>query len=294
MIARAEPLPPGLFDVDAFCRQLDSECSIACCKPAISVATEYLHACFLDGTEAGELLTLRAQFMDALLGALWDKQQWQHSDLALVAVGGYGRGELHPASDVDVQILLKDDEEHHNDALEKFITFLWDIGLAIGHSVRTLDECIAEATADITVATNLQEGRLLFGPEELFNKQRKLCAPDKIWPSKDFFQAKLNEQITRHQKYDDTAYNLEPNIKESRGGLRDIQMIGWVAKRHFNANSLRDLVKENFLLDDELNTLLEGQHLLWRIRCSLHYLAGRREDRLLFDYQRDLAEEFGF
>ncbi len=216
-------------------------------------------------------------------------------EIALVAVGGYGRGELHPKSDIDLMILLKEEENQKTkDLLEKFLMLLWDIRLEIGHSVRTIAECVEESTKDITVATNIMEARLLAGSENLFTGMKEETSADHIWDSKSFFQTKLEEQIQRSGKFNDTAYNLEPNIKESRGGLRDIQMIGWVAKRHFNANSLYDLVKQGFLLEDELNTLLEGQHLLWRIRCSLHYLAGRREDRLLFDYQRDLAEEFGF
>ncbi|NOR41812.1 MAG: [protein-PII] uridylyltransferase [Gammaproteobacteria bacterium] len=216
-------------------------------------------------------------------------------EISLIAVGGYGRGELHPKSDIDLMILLKEEENQNTkDLLEKLLTLLWDIRLEIGHSVRTVDECIEESTKDITVATNIMESRLLAGSEKLFSTMKEKTNADHIWDSKSFFQAKLDEQIQRNGKYNDTAYNLEPNIKESHGGLRDIQMIGWVAKRHFNANSLHDLVKEDFLLEDELSTLLEGQHLLWHIRCSLHYLAGRREDRLLFDYQRDLAIEFGF
>ena len=216
-------------------------------------------------------------------------------EIALIAVGGYGRGELHPKSDIDLMILLKEEENQNTKyLLEKLLTLLWDIRLEIGHSVRTIDECIEESTKDITVATNIMESRLLAGSEELFVSMKEKTNAEHIWDSKSFFQAKLDEQIQRNGKYNDTAYNLEPNIKESHGGLRDIQMIGWVAKRHFNADSLHDLVKEDFLLEDELNTLLEGQHLLWHIRCSLHYLAGRREDRLLFDYQRDLAIEFGF
>jgi [protein-PII] uridylyltransferase len=138
------------------------------------------------------------------------------------------------------------------------------------------------------------ESRLLSGDKELFDNMQALTGPDRMWDNQSFFQAKLKEQIQRNGKYNDTAYNLEPNIKEGHGGLRDIQMIGWVAKRHFGASSLSDLVDHNFLREEELKTLLEGQHLLWRIRCSLHYLTGRREDRLLFDYQHQLALEFGF
>jgi len=196
-------------------------------------------------------------------------------------------------------LLQQEENQKTKDLIEKFLMLLWDIRLEIGHSVRTVEECVKESTNDITVATNIMEARLLTGSKTLFAQMKKETSADFIWDSKAFFQAKLEEQIQRSGKFNDTAYNLEPNIKESRGGLRDIQMIGWVAKRHFNAHSsnglnLHDLAKKGFLLEDELNTLLEGQHLLWRIRCSLHYLAGRREDRLLFDYQRDLAEEFGF
>lgn len=264
-------------------------------KDTLKNATDVLNQRFKAGRAATELVKARAAIVDTLLIKAWLLYFPNNTnDIALLAVGGYGRGELHPASDVDVQILLKDDEKHHDEALSLFITFLWDIGLEIGHSVRTLNECVEEATSDITVATNLQEGRLLIGPVDLFDKQRELCAPDKIWCSKDFFQAKLEEQITRHQKYHDTVYNLEPNIKESPGGLRDIQVIGWVAKRHFGADTLKELVKDQFLTEQEYKSLHEGEAFLWKVRFGLHVIAGRREDRLLFDHQRILAKQFGY
>lgn len=264
-------------------------------KETLKNATEVLKQRFKAGRAATELVQARSNVVDKVLTKAWLQYFPENSsDIALLAVGGYGRGELHPASDVDVQILLTSNQEHLNETLGQFITFLWDIGLEIGHSVRTLDECVTEATADITVATNLQEGRLLIGPLELFEKQRELCAPDKIWPSKDFFQAKLDEQITRHQKYHDTAYNLEPNIKESPGGLRDIQVIGWVAKRHFGVDTLKDLIKDEFITEQEYQSLHEGQAFLWKVRFGLHVITGRREDRLLFDHQRTLAKQFGY
>ena len=285
-----------LFDETHFETELEKKSTpLPVFKEALNNATDVLTQRFKAGRAATELVHARSNIVDIVLIKAWllffDKNA---TDIALLAVGGYGRSELHPASDVDVQILLKDDEEHHNEALGQFITFLWDIGLEIGHSVRTLNECVAEAKIDITVATNLQEGRLLFGPEQLFNKQRELCAPDKIWTSKDFFQAKLDEQIARHEKYDDTAYNLEPNIKESPGGLRDIQVIGWVAKRHFNVDSLKDLIKDEFFTEQEFQSLREGQAFLWKVRFGLHVITGRREDRLLFDHQRELAKQFGY
>ena len=291
----------GFIDLELFNEEqfeselLNNENILAVFKSSLKNATDVLKQRFKAGRAATELVQARSNIVDTLLIKSWLQYFPSNAtDIALLAVGGYGRGELHPASDVDVQILLKNNEEHHNNALSEFLTFLWDIGLEIGHSVRTLDECVIEATSDITVATNLQEGRLLYGPKELFEKQRELCAPNKIWPGKDFFQAKLDEQVARHEKYDDTAYNLEPNIKESPGGLRDIQVIGWVAKRHFGVDTLKDLIKDNFITEKEYQSLHEGQAFLWKVRFGLHVISGRREDRLLFDHQRELAKQFGY
>ncbi len=296
-----------LIDFETINKQLNDSASAAAqplitpaiiklLKDAVLAIDEGLKQLYQNGCDVNTIVYGRADLIDQLISAIYgylfkDLDQ----EIALIAVGGYGRGELHPKSDIDLMILLRDEENQQTkDLLEKFLMLLWDIRLEIGHSVRTIDECVEESTKDITVATNIMESRLLTGSGSLHVEMKEKTSADHIWDSKSFFQAKLEEQIQRNGKFNDTAYNLEPNIKESRGGLRDIQMIGWVAKRHFNADSLHDLVKENFLLEDELNTLLEGQHLLWRIRCSLHYLSGRREDRLLFDYQRDLANEFGF
>ncbi|MDH5710138.1 MAG: [protein-PII] uridylyltransferase [Gammaproteobacteria bacterium] len=265
-------------------------------KQAVSDTNTGLKKLYQSGTEVEAIVFGRAHLVDQLLIIVFEHLFHDiHQNISLVAVGGYGRGELHPASDVDLMLLLDDEEnEQTKDALERFLTLLWDSRLEIGHSVRTLKECITEAEKDITVATNIMEARLLCGDKNLFEQMKSETGPDSIWDNQSYFQAKLQEQLQRSGKFNDTAYSLEPNIKESRGGLRDIQMIGWVAKRHFNTESMQGLVEKNFLQQKELNDLLDGQHLLWRIRCSLHYLAGRREDRLLFDYQRDLAYEFGF
>jgi len=253
---------------------------------------------FNKGIDANSIVKARSDSVDLLL-----QHAWQHflgtgktvTDPALLAVGGYGRRELHPGSDIDLMILLpSDDDSLWQAALTNFLTFLWDIGLEVGHSVRTIPDCIEQSTADITVATNLIEARLLHGAETLFNEMRAALAPEFLWPSKDFFSAKWKEQIARHNKFDDTAYKLEPNIKETPGGLRDIQMIGWVAKRHFDAKTLHDLVSVNFLNEDEYSLLCDHQEFLWKIRIALHLLTGRGEDRLLFDFQRDLAKQLGF
>lgn len=284
-----------LFNQSAFVIQLQSSTQpLPVFRQALRNALDVLKQRFLDGHSAVELVASHAQVIDSLLIHAWQQFVPENNKLALIAVGGYGRGELHPHSDVDILILLAKDDKKLQAAVSLFVTFLWDIGLAIGHSVRTLKECVREAKLDITVATNLQEARLLIGPAELFEEQRRLCGPKKLWPSREFFEAKWQEQVARHQKFNDTAYNLEPNIKEGPGGLRDIQMIGWVAKRHFDANTLHDLVTHQFLTEKEYQALYEGQALLWQIRYGLHLLANRREDRLLFDYQRELARQFGY
>ena len=288
----------ALFDAAALRGALTQDAGqrLTLVKAAVSRIDEGLEQFYRDGGDASEVVFGRARLIDRLLQTLYEHFfAALDQPLALLAVGGYGRGELHPKSDIDLMLLLEASEsDATRERIEQFLMLLWDSRLEIGHSVRTLDECVAEAEKDITVTTNIMEARLLAGDATLFEAMKARTAPDRIWDSKAFFQAKLEEQIQRNGKFNDTAYNLEPNIKESHGGLRDIQMIGWVAKRHFNADSLKALVDEGFLLEDEYQTLCKGQHLLWRIRCSLHYLAGRREDRLLFDFQRQLAHEFGF
>ncbi len=251
---------------------------------------------FRDKAPIEDLVTGRAFAIDQLLLHAWTLfLQPDDRHIALVAVGGYGRGELHPKSDIDFMVLLDNKAgKRFHDAIRSFVVFLYDIKLDIGYSVRTLKECVTESKADITVATNLMEARLLTGNPQLFEQMRHLTSSKKVWPSPRFFKAKWEEQQARHHKFHDTAYNLEPNIKEGPGGLRDIQMIGWVAKRHFNAATLHDLVTHDFLTQKELSELLQGQAFLWQIRFALHMVTGRREDRLLFDYQKELARLFGF
>jgi len=285
-----------IFDIKAFERKLKTTDSpLPLFQQALKQGTDKINALFEAGEAATSLVHTRAIFIDDLLLHAWHQHIPADAHLALIAVGGYGRGELHPGSDVDILILLGDEDHAHlNEHLGQLLTFLWDIGLEIGHSVRTLAECIQEAEKDITVTTNLMESRLLVGPSPLFKAMQIATGPNKIWPSDKFFAAKWEEQKARHSKYGDTAYNLEPNIKEGPGGLRDIQMIGWVAKRHFNAKSMRDLLFEGFLTEREYHALIEGEAFLWKIRFALHILNKRREDRLLFDYQRTLADLFGF
>ncbi len=266
-------------------------------KAALRISHDALATLFELDTPIEDLIRERAIFIDKILIYAW-KQTFsneQNNDIALLAVGGYGRCELHPHSDVDILILLAEDNiATYQQQIEQYITFLWDIGLEIGSSVRTLKECVEEAKNDITIATNIVESRRIYGPESLYEKLCELTGPDQIWPSRLFFEQKWNEQIKRHLRFHDTAYNLEPNVKESPGGLRDIQMIGWVAKRHFGDKTLRDLVKRDFLTENELLDLLAGQAFIWKVRFALHIITGRREDRLLFEHQRTLANMLGY
>jgi [protein-PII] uridylyltransferase len=274
----------------------DGQFSPAVFRQVLDRGAELLTERFTADEAIEDLVRDRARLVDVALKAAWVRHADKYAgDLALIAVGGYGRGELHPSSDIDIMVLLpKSDSSDWQPDIERFLTFLWDIGLEVGHSVRSIDDCQRESLADISVATTLFEARLLAGPESLFAGMRRALAPDRLWSSQDFFEAKVREQSERHHRYFDTAYNLEPNVKASPGGLRDIQTIGWVAKRHFGTDTLDELVPHGFLTREELRKLKAGQSFLWKVRFGLHILTQRREDRLLFDYQIKLAKLFGY
>ncbi|KAF0807234.1 PII uridylyl-transferase [Alcanivorax sp. S71-1-4] len=250
-------------------------------------------------TPIRELVRGRAALVDRVLQAAW--QLFGLADQpgqALLAVGGYGRGELHPHSDVDLLILLDGSPAQSLcGQLESFIAFLWDTGLEIGHSVRTLEECLLLARDDITVATNVMESRTLAGDDRLREQLAERTGPEHIWPTPAFFAAKWHEQTSRHRKHNDTEYNLEPDIKNAPGGLRDLQMVGWVAKRHFyprdKASNLEKLVALDFLTEREYAALRRCEDFLFEVRWALHTLSGRNENRLLFDYQRQVAALLG-
>tara|TARA_R100000541_G_scaffold301_29_gene1674 strand:+ start:3465 stop:6167 length:2703 start_codon:yes stop_codon:yes gene_type:complete len=286
-----------LFDRSQFQAELALKASpIAAFKKVIRKAREVLDARFLAGQDIRSLIEGRAWFVDQILRAAWGRFDWSNeARIALVAVGGYGRGELHPYSDIDLLILLdNNDQEIFRDAIERFLTLLWDIGLEVGQSVRSVQECAEEARADLTVITNLMESRTIAGPERLRQNMLKVTSPSEMWPSKEFFLAKRNEQATRHSKYNNTEYNLEPNVKGSPGGLRDIQTILWIARRQFGSLNLSAILDQGFLTEGEYSLLVAGQEFIWRVRYGLHMLAGRAEDRLLFDHQRSLAALLGY
>jgi len=269
---------------------------IAAFRKALADGDTSLKLRFADDEPVEGLVRDRARMVDIVLRSAWQLHVGAHAnEVNLIAVGGYGRGELHPCSDIDVLILLPKSESVAAEAgIERFLAFLWDIGLEVGHSVRTIDDCQRESAADVSVATTFIEARLLCGPDHLFQSMRRALAQDKVWSSKAFFEAKVAEQQSRHHRYHDTGYNLEPNVKASPGGLRDIQTIGWVAKRHFGAETLDELIGHGFLTDAELRKLRQAQAFLWKVRFALHTITGRREDRLLFDHQIRIAKQFGY
>jgi len=237
-----------------------------------------------------------AALADGLLKNLWQRAGLTEP-FALVAVGGFGRRELFPHSDVDVLLLLPDDQSPDNDAalkarLEEFIGSCWDAGLEIGSSVRTVSTCLSEADKDVTVQTSLLEARLITGSAALFGdfQKRFMAAMD----PQAFFIAKTLELNQRHNKFDNTPYSLEPNCKESPGGLRDLQVILWVAKAAGYGNNWAELAKNGLATAFEVKQLRHNEALLWLIRARLHLIAGRREDRLVFDMQNAVAQSFGF
>ncbi len=241
-----------------------------------------------------QVVAATSKLADDLLTQIWPQHFGADSALSLLAVGGYGRSELNLHSDIDLLLLSQRalDKTTAYQA-EQFIQFLWDLGLEVGHSVRSLNQCIKQAKSDVGIMTNLLEARLLIGDQKLHEALQQTIRKQSVWPNKAFFAAKVTEQQTRHANFEDTAYKLEPNLKGSPGGLRDIQTISWMANRIFGHYDIESSAVEGFLEQGELQSLIDNRRLLWRLRNSLHALSGRCEDRLLFNYQTEIATQFG-
>lgn len=287
----------ALLNVRDFTRQLaDNAPPIPVFKNSIKAARKLLNDRFIAGEKTEILIRDYSWFIDQILMQAWCRYDWKDAtDISLVAVGGYGRGELHPYSDIDIQILLERDKvKQYKKSIEGFLTFLWDINLEVGQSVRTIKENINEAAKDITIATALLESRTVFGNTLLQQQVMAKLSQKRIWNHKSFFAAKKAEQIERHRKHDDIEYSLEPNLKAAPGGLRDIQTISWIARHYFGTGDFRELVTRGFLQRNEYRDLIKGRNFMWKLRYGLHMINSRREDRLLFENQRKLAELFGY
>lgn len=242
-----------------------------------------------------ETLSLNTCIIDELLKKIWNMHDLPNDSVALVAIGGYGRRELFPFSDIDLMIVLdKNTSQQTKSKVESFLTFLWDINLAIAQSVRTISNCINEAKNDITVMTSLMETYYLCGNKSLFNEVKLVIDSDKFWPSKKFLEGKSKELSNRHHKYGDTGNHLEPNIKENPGSLRDLHTLSWITNRHFKTNSFEELIEKEFLTHGELTLIQEAYKTLASIRFALHLHTLRGEDRLLFDFQHEVASLLGF
>ncbi|WP_423907971.1 [protein-PII] uridylyltransferase [Candidatus Spongiihabitans sp.] len=260
----------------------------------------------LEGGSAAVLSRQQSWLIDQILVQSWHRFFPVHGSIdtkhpapSLIAAGGYGRRELNLESDIDLLLLLPDRIQKSQlgtieSFIESFIRFCWDIGLKVGHSIGKISECVKFASKDLTVITNIMETRLIEGDQSLFEKLQSKLRAKRVWPADEYFKSKLQEQQARHLHFGDTAYNLEPNLKESPGGLRDLHMISWIANRYFGTSDFAELVEHDFLTDQEYQALIKGRNFLWTLRNGLHLLANRCEDRLLFDYQRDLAKQLGY
>ncbi|MGP9689586.1 [protein-PII] uridylyltransferase [Psychrobacter sp. AOP22-C1-C5] len=244
------------------------------------------------GVNIRQLVAARACAIDRLLIALFTWFELDKTDLALFATGGYGRGELSLYSDIDILLLYPDEMSADvSGKIDGLVALLWDIGLEPALSVRSVDDAL-EAALDHTIASAQLEARLLIGNTAL--REVPIQIVNKQWSPRAFFDAKIDEAKTRYLQHNATEYNLEPNIKAAPGGLRDIHLVGWVTKRYFRVSKLYDLVQQNFLTEKEFDELSFAEGYLWQIRHYLHVLTGRNENKLLFDYQREIAQLMGY
>jgi [protein-PII] uridylyltransferase len=264
---------------------------VAAWRDGLGSARKQLFQAYLARPAAKTLLTGLSRLSDQTLKEIWTAHALP-ARATLVAVGGYGRGELYPQSDVDVLILFDDDlSEDERARFEPLIALLWDVGLPIGHSMRSLSECLAESAQDITIQTNLLESRWLAGNRALLRRMQS-ALNEQIEPAA-FFQAKFLEQKVRHGRHADVALLLEPNLKESPGGLRDVQTLIWVARAAHLADSLTGLARAGLLGKAEARAASTELNFLAHLRIRLHLLTNRREDRLLFEFQERIAQGMG-
>ena len=245
------------------------------------------------GTPIRQIVTARCCAVDSLMDALFALYELHHTDLTLFATGGYGRGELHPYSDIDLLLLSPSPiDEALNQKISPFVAKLWDIGIDPALVVRSVAECDVACREDITVATSLLEARMLAG--NIAQAKVPLQLLNQNWSQTKFYDAKIAEAKARYLKHNATEYNLEPDLKNAPGGLRDIHTVGWISKRYFRVNNLFGLVQQEFITEKEFDELQAAEDFLWLVRHHLHKIAKRNENRLLFDYQRMIAERLGY
>ncbi|TQV77395.1 [protein-PII] uridylyltransferase [Aliikangiella marina] len=246
-------------------------------------------------TPIESLLENRATFIDGVVTELWNAAGCANQNLSLNAVGGYGRKTLHPHSDIDICVLYESSlSSKEEESLQVFMTQLWDLGLTVGQSVRSLSKNKQMCKNDISIATNLLEIRTITGTPQHARVVKEMLYSNKPWNGERFFTEKLLEQKERHLKLDNQAFKLEPNIKEGPGGLRDVQTVFWILQKEMGTSDFADIRRSKYFNTDEFNELIEAQNFIWRVRWALHKIAGRDENRLLLEYQADIASLLGF
>ncbi|MDY7024792.1 MAG: [protein-PII] uridylyltransferase [Pseudomonadota bacterium] len=258
-------------------------------KQYLADQRQHLETAFYELDSSATVLVQRyAQVVDQLLIQLWHHHMG-NTPAALIAVGGYGRNELFPFSDIDLLVLVDEWTTQIEETLSDFIRSLWDTGLKIGHSCRTIDECVEQAKGDLTIITNLMESRFMVGQPILHDQLIERTSPRHIWPAKAFFLGKLEEQKQRYARHNFTEYNVEPDIKNAPGGIRDINTVLWIARRYFNVSTLGDLIAHGFLTTAEKHSLDQCREFLFRLRFALHLHTQKEENHLLFNYQKSIA-----
>lgn len=242
------------------------------------------------------ILNARSNINDALILYTSEKFNISNDEISLIAVGGYGRKEFYPKSDTDLLILINDQKkDQHKKNISHFLAYLWDIGIEVSHSTRTIKECITEGSRDISIATTLLESRYISGSKKMFENLIKTIDESKsFWNNKDFYQEKVDEQIKRHLQFNNTAYNLEPDIKNGPGSLRDLHTIFWLCKKFLGIDRIEELLNHNILTEKQLQQLINSRNFLSLIRYSLHSETKRAENRLLFEYQKKLAKQLNY
>lgn len=263
-------------------------------KKCLAVMHQSLNDAFKEGLSIKKLLSLRSDYMDVLLAFLWQHFLLNAESICLIAVGGYGRQKLFPYSDIDILILTKDPLTDSAQQLSAFFTKIWDLGFKIGQSTRTESECLTMSKTDLNIYTNLLEMRYLCGDKSTFDDFQKIFLSEYLWSNQAFFLAKEAEQTQRQSKYNETAYLLEPDIKNSQGGLRDLNHIEWLCLQHFQTSDLKCLIEHAILEKPDYKILLDSENTLARIRYALHNLNQKSDNRLFFDKQAELAGQFGY
>jgi len=283
---------------------LDRRGPVRVLKAAYRAGFDEIRRRFEEGGSGAEAVREHCFLMDQLLRVLYDfakerifpiANPTSGEHLALVAVGGYGRGELAPYSDVDILFLLPYKLTPNGEQIIEYMLYtLWDLGFKVGQATRSVEECLRQAKADMTIRTALLEARYIWGDLSLFQDLRQRYEAEICGDAADFIEAKLTERKERHRKLGDSRYQVEPNIKEGKGGLRDLHSLFWLAKFIYRVDDLQKLVTLGVLSEDEAARFSRAQNFLWTVRCHLHYVTGRPEERLTFDMQSEIGHRMGY